>query len=241
MTTAAQVREKVDHPIIDADGHFVEIGPVLEEELVTYLEEAGGHQMRDRYLASWAKPFDTSTALADRGSPSVKEQWRSMPSWWGWQTKNTYDRATAHLPKLMYERMDEMGIDFMLCYPSAVLGLLDIEDGEVAGAVAHAANRWLVSIFEPYKHRMAVGGIIPMNTPQVASAAVEHAASIGMKTTIMASMSAAIWARSRRAARRRTASTHTASTANMITIRCGPSSSTPASRRWSTVRISASG
>src|SRR6201996_4361420 len=81
----------------------------------------------------------------------------------------------------------EMGIDFMLCYPSAVLGLLDIEDGEVAGAVAHAANRWLVSIFEPYKHRMAVGGIIPMNNPQVASAAVEHAASIGMKTTIMAS------------------------------------------------------
>src|ERR1700756_1009967 len=55
VTTAAQVREKVDHPIIDADGHFVEIGPVLEEELVTYLEEAGGRQMRDRYLASWAK------------------------------------------------------------------------------------------------------------------------------------------------------------------------------------------
>lgn len=187
MTSAAQVREKVDHPIIDADGHFVEIGPVLEEELLTYLEEAGGRRMRDRYVAGWAKPFDTSTALADRGSPAVKEHWRSMPSWWGWQTKNVYDRATAHLPKLMYERMDEMGIDFMLCYPSAVLGLLDIEDGEVAGAVAHAANRWLVSIFEPYKHRMAVGGIIPMNTPQVASAAVEHAASIGMKTTIMAS------------------------------------------------------
>jgi predicted TIM-barrel fold metal-dependent hydrolase len=187
VTSAAQVREKVDHPIIDADGHFVEIGPVLEEELLTYLEEAGGRQMRDRYVAGFAKPFDTSTVLAGRDHPSVKQHWRSMPSWWGWQTKNTLDRATAHLPKLMYERMDEMGIDFMLVYPSAVLGLLDVEDGEVAGAISHAANRWLVSIFEPYKHRMAVGGIIPMNTPQVAAAAVEHTASIGMKTAIMAS------------------------------------------------------
>ncbi len=187
MTKAADVRKLVDHPIIDADGHFVEIGPVLEEELLTYLEDAGGRQMRDRYLSGVGKPFDTSTVLSDRDSPSVKQNWRSMPSWWGWQTKNTYDRATAHLPKLMYERMDELGIDFMLVYPSTVLGLLDVEDGEVAGALSHAANRWLASIFAPYKDRMAVGGIIPMNTPQVGIAAIEHAVSLGLKTTIMAS------------------------------------------------------
>ncbi len=187
MTKAADVRKHVDHPIIDADGHFVEIGPVLDEQLLTYLEEAGGRQMRDRYLSGVGKPFDTSTVLADRGSASVRQNWQSMPSWWGWQTKNTYDRATAHLPKLMYDRLDEMGIDFMLVYPSTVLGLLDVEDGEVAGALAHAANRWLASVFEPYKDRMAVGGIVPMITPQVGIAAVEHAVSLGLKTTIMAS------------------------------------------------------
>jgi predicted TIM-barrel fold metal-dependent hydrolase len=188
VTTAADVRHKVDHPIIDADGHFVEIGSILNEELITYLGEAGGPELRDRYLNSFAKPFDTSTVLADRDSPAVRREWRSMPSWWGWQTKNTYDRATAHLPKLMYERLDEMGIDFMLVYPSAVLGLLDVEDGELAGALAHAANRWLASLFAPYKDRMAVGGIVPMNTPQIAVAAAEHAVKeAGLKTAIMSS------------------------------------------------------
>ncbi len=188
MTSAADVRKAVGHPIIDADGHFVEIGPVLEEELLTYLEEAGGRTMRDRYVAGWAKPLDTSTALADRGSPSVRATWSPMPSWWGWQTRNTRDRATAHLPKLMYERLDELGIDFMLVYPSTVLGLLNVEDPEVAGAVAHAANRWLASMFAPYSDRMAVGGIVPMNTPQVAIAAADHAVNAaGIKTLVMAS------------------------------------------------------
>ena len=48
-TKAAQVRDQVDHPIIDADGHFVEIGPILDDELATYLEETGGKELRDRY------------------------------------------------------------------------------------------------------------------------------------------------------------------------------------------------
>jgi len=185
---ASEVRHRVGHPIIDADGHFVELGPILEEELVTYLEEEGGPTLRDKYLSGFAKPFDTSVVLANRDSAAVREQWRSMPSWWGWQTKNTYDRATAHLPRLMYERMDEMGIDFMLVYPSATLGLIDTGDVELGGALANAANRWLASIFQPYKDRMAVGGIVPMTTPQMAVSAIDYAVNeAGLKTIIMAS------------------------------------------------------
>ena len=40
--SAAEVRAGLSHPIIDADGHFVELGPVFEEEMLTYLEEMGG-------------------------------------------------------------------------------------------------------------------------------------------------------------------------------------------------------
>ena len=39
---------------------------MLDDELLAYLEEAGGRGLRDRYLASMVKPFDTSTALSDR-------------------------------------------------------------------------------------------------------------------------------------------------------------------------------
>jgi len=92
---AAKVRSEAGHPIIDADGHLVELGPVLDDELLAYLEETGGRRLRDRYLAGAVKPFDTSTALAGRGHPAVREQWLAMPSWWGWQTRNVRDRAPA--------------------------------------------------------------------------------------------------------------------------------------------------
>jgi hypothetical protein len=31
--TAAQIKSRIDHPIIDADGHWVEYGPVFSERL----------------------------------------------------------------------------------------------------------------------------------------------------------------------------------------------------------------
>ena len=40
-THAARVRDAVDHPIIDADGHFVEIGPLLHDEILASLEDIG--------------------------------------------------------------------------------------------------------------------------------------------------------------------------------------------------------
>jgi predicted TIM-barrel fold metal-dependent hydrolase len=185
-TKAARVRDQVGHPIIDADGHFVEMGPILDDELATYLEESGGKKLRDRYLASASRPFNTASVLADRDDPVVQQEWRSMPSWWGWQTKNTLDRATAHLPKLLYQRLDEMGIDFTLMYPSAVLGLIHT-DGEMGAALARGANRYLASIFKPYKDRIAVGAIIPMSTPNLAIAELEYAVKeLGAKTAVIA-------------------------------------------------------
>ncbi len=186
QTKAAKVRKLVDHPIIDADGHLVELGPLLDDELVAALEETGGRTLRDRYLASQVKPFDTSTALSDRSDPRVRDQWLAMPSWWGWQTRNVKDRATAHLPRLLYERLDEMGIDLTLLYPSTVLALLDLEDVELGAALARAANRWLARIFRPYRDRIVVGGIVPMSNPTVAIAELEYAVKeLGLKTVVV--------------------------------------------------------
>ena len=84
-TRAAQIRAGLDHPVIDADGHFVELAPVLDDALIASLETQGGARLRDRYLASRAAPFDTSTVLAGR-SVTALEEWKAMPSWWGWQT-----------------------------------------------------------------------------------------------------------------------------------------------------------
>ena len=44
-TDSAAVRERLDHPVIDNDGHMIEIEPVLYE----YLNEVAGPGMVDRY------------------------------------------------------------------------------------------------------------------------------------------------------------------------------------------------
>ena len=133
--TSAAVRAQVDHPVIDADGHFIEIAPLLHDEILANLEVLGGAALRERYLANPLRPTDTSTILASRTLSGARASWSSMPSWWGWPSERVIDRATAHLPKLLHERLDEFGIDFTILYPSMTLGLLDIDDAELGAGV----------------------------------------------------------------------------------------------------------
>jgi predicted TIM-barrel fold metal-dependent hydrolase len=187
MTEARRVREQLDHPIIDADGHFVEIGPLLGDEVLTYVEEAGGAALRDRYLASGIVPTDTSTVLAGRtDDPGVRSEWRAMPSWWGWPTRNVRDRATSHLPRLLYERLDELGIDVTILYPSMSLAFLDAPDPELAGVLCRAVNRYHARVFAPYADRMLVGALVPMHTPELAIDVLEHATGeLGFRTVLI--------------------------------------------------------
>src|SRR5260370_42098690 len=94
-TKAAMVRRQLSHPVVDADGHLVELLPVLDDEILTYLEEAGGTQLADRYRASSAAPFDTATVLADRQSPAVRREWRAPPALGGGPGLHTRHPGTA--------------------------------------------------------------------------------------------------------------------------------------------------
>jgi predicted TIM-barrel fold metal-dependent hydrolase len=184
--TSEQVRAQVGHPIIDADGHFVEVGPLLDDEIVSYVEDAGGADLRERFLASTARALDTSSALANRSDPSVRERWQAMPSWWGWQTNNVRDRATAHLPAMLYERLDELGIDFTILYPSMALGYFELTDVELSSVVCRAVNRSNARVFAPYRDRCTVGAMIPMNTPDQAIAEAEYAVrELGAKSLLV--------------------------------------------------------
>ena len=73
------------------------------------LEQTGGTKVVERFKAG---------ALGGgvfgpwyRLSPEERREWRATrPPWWALPTKNTLDRATALFPKLLYERLDEIGI-----------------------------------------------------------------------------------------------------------------------------------
>src|SRR5262245_40272535 len=99
----AAIRERLDHPVIDADGHLIEYNPLVRDFLV---EEAG---------ESVAKRFDALVHGAEltRQVPLAKRRELGMSRfpWWGLPARNTLDRATAMLPALMHRRLDELGID----------------------------------------------------------------------------------------------------------------------------------
>ncbi len=186
-TTSAQVRADLDHPVIDADGHFVEMAPILHQEIVATLEEMGGPALRDRYLNGPVRPTDTSVNLGHRTVAGARDTWSAMPSWWGWPTEQVLDRATAHLPGLLYERLDEMGIDVMIAYPSMTLSFLEVDDDELASALCRAVNRHHARVFAPYEDRIVVGAIIPMNRPDTAVEVLREAVTdLGLKAGVIA-------------------------------------------------------
>ncbi len=174
-----RIRAAIDHPIIDGDGHFIEYYPVVRDFLV---EEAG---------EGVAKRLDQMM----NGSSAIRElprdQYRSAGAyrytWWGVPSANTLDRATAISPNLMYARLDELGIDFALMYPSGGLGLMNAHDEELRHAATRAYNRYYLEIFGGHRDRMEPVAMIPMYTPEEAVAGLDHAiGELGLKAVVMA-------------------------------------------------------
>ena len=158
--TPAEIRNKLNHPIIDGDGHWVEYDPVFSEQM----RKVGGDLAADGFLAAMAVTRDSLLM-------SVEERRRrriSMPGFWTRQTGNTYDRATAMLPHLLYDRLDEIGSDFAIIYPTAGLRLPRIKDDATRRAVIRAYNIVSAGYFKDLKDRMTPAAIIPMHTPDEA-------------------------------------------------------------------------
>jgi predicted TIM-barrel fold metal-dependent hydrolase len=160
----AQVHARLTHPIIDGDGHWVEFVPVFAEKM----RKVGGDKAADGFLA----PRTTTEAL--KMTPAERLERRiAQPNFWNRQAENTLDRATAMMPKLLYERLDEIGTDFAVIYPTAGLGLPRIKDDETRRAVIRAYNIVSAEYFRDFSDRMTPAAIIPMHTPEEAIAELE--------------------------------------------------------------------
>jgi predicted TIM-barrel fold metal-dependent hydrolase len=175
----AEIRARIDHPVIDADGHLVEFTPLVRDFLV---EEAG---------ESLAKRFDTLVHGAQLSRSVPLERRRELGisryAWWGLPSRNTLDRATAMLPGLMYRRLDELGIDFALLYPTYGLTVTAVDDAELRQASARAFNRSAAELYAGTRDRLEPVAAIPMFTPEEALAELEHAVvERGLKAVMMA-------------------------------------------------------
>ena len=177
---SAALRARLKHPVIDSDGHWVEFGP----DLMDYLKEVGGTRAADGFKNRPYEGWHLTVSLKER-----RERRLDQPVWWGVPTKNTLDRATAMLPKLLYERMGELGMDFAVLYPTAALRLPFIADEETRQATCRAFNRYSAENFREYSDRLTPVAMIPMHTPQEAIVELDYAVkTLGLKVVMMPSL-----------------------------------------------------
>ncbi len=170
---AHEIRRRIDHPVIDADGHVLEYLPAV----TPFLREGLGPKLFERWQAKkspLARIMDADPArrLATRAPQSA---------WWGTPASNTRDLATAVAPKLLHDRLPDLGIDYAVLYPTKGFGIAGIDEDELRQGVCRAFNEFYAATYGRYADRLTVAGVIPMHTPQEAIAELEHCASLGFK------------------------------------------------------------
>src|ERR1041385_4039639 len=91
----AEIRSKLSHPVVDGDGHWLEYAPVFSEKM----RKAGGDLAADGFLKALQSTPDALKLMpGERADRRV-----AQPNFWNRQAENTLDRATAMMPKLLYE------------------------------------------------------------------------------------------------------------------------------------------
>ncbi len=172
-TPSARVRRALDHPVIDADGHLVEHLPAVLPHLRDHLPR----RLFDRYVSGefthlLSVPAGTNAERAPSRAPQA--------GWWGLPTRNTLDRATSMIPALLHDRMDELGLDVSVLYPTAAFGVAGLADEELRRGLCAGWNEFLAASVGQWRDRLRVAGVIPMHTPAEALEEIEHCHGLGI-------------------------------------------------------------
>jgi predicted TIM-barrel fold metal-dependent hydrolase len=176
VSRAAAVRARVGHPIIDSDGHSVELTPLF----LDYVKQIGGGQMADQVAARLLN--QKPNRWFGMSPEERRDSWADCPSWWLTPTRNTLDRATASLPRLLHERMDDLGIDFTILYGTVDMRPSGPEDSELQRVATRALNAYRADLYREYSDRMTPAAMIPMGTSEEAIEDLHYAVvELGLK------------------------------------------------------------
>ncbi len=181
--SAAEIRRRLRHPVIDIDGHMAEHFPTL----APYLDQEGlslDHPSFRRLLP----PHGGADRSWHEQTPAERAATRTPRGpWWSSPARRTIDLATALFPELLYERLDELGFDFGVVYPSLGLVFLHTADDRYRRGACRALNRANAETFAPFADRLTPVAAIPMHTPDEAVAELEYAVSgLGFKAVLCA-------------------------------------------------------
>ena len=176
----AAIRNRLDHPVIDSDGHLLEFLPLVRDVLVGI----AGEDIAKRFdlMVDGGRAIHQFEPGAPRRSLGM-----SRTAFWGVPTKNTLDRATAIVPELLYARLDELGVDFAMLYPTFGLTVTAYADTELRRAMARAFNIYYAEAYAGLRDRLEPVAAIPMFTPEEAVEELDFVVNtLGLKAVMLA-------------------------------------------------------
>jgi predicted TIM-barrel fold metal-dependent hydrolase len=173
--SGSEIRASLDHPILDGDGHIVEYWP----ELSRYLEEEGVEGGMRGLMPTATFDGSPSWATSTPEQRAVARTFRGP--WWGFPN-DARDLATVTAPRLLHERLDELGIDLAVCFPSVGLLCPSLRDENLRRRGCRAYNRYAADLFEGVRDRLIPVASIPTHTPEEALEELDYCSSeLGFK------------------------------------------------------------
>ena len=170
-TKIDSIRAGLDHPVVDGDGHLLESVPMLFD----MLQRLSGPKVAAGLRRALPDLFTGSGSMED-GLP--------RGPWWPSTTDALY-QATVMVPALLAERLDEIGLDFVILYPSLGLALCTIPDAEVRCASIRALNTMLHEITREHSRVLTPAAVIPMHTPEESIEELRFVHDLGLKVTMI--------------------------------------------------------
>src|SRR5271170_247170 len=150
----SDVRARLDHPVVDADGHLIECEWLIDE----YVRELGGHDVHQR----WLKRPPPSGAV--------------KIGWWGYPSgAHTADRAMSMFPKYFAARMERCGIDFAHLLTTSGLAIIYTRDDELRALGCRALNTLFADMCRDVNDRIRPVAVIPTFTPEEAIRELDYA------------------------------------------------------------------
>ena len=181
------LRASLPHPVLDADGHVIEVQPLFEEWFFEFARAQGGHEAAVALAEKDGLFYDRRVQGRFEGLSAEQRRSRGInrPPFWSLPA-DTLDRATGHLPRLMYERLDDFGVDFAMLFPSRALPMVSIPEAELRQLAIRALNVYQKEIHAEFADRLRPVAVIPAHTPEEALAELEFVArELGAKAAMI--------------------------------------------------------
>jgi hypothetical protein len=173
--SAPEVRARIGHPMIDGDGHLIEV----REALVRFVHERGEERLLDDPSARGL----LVPGLEHLRFPPTEERRRlythKANRWF--TPARTRDYAAVTMPALMYERLEETGFDFAVVYPTYGIHIARIAGEGARRGLSRLYNEMVAEDYAPYSDRLAPVAVLPLSTPEEGVEELEHAVSLGLR------------------------------------------------------------